>query len=192
MSCIAAHCAVALGVAVALLGLSPGQADARNAAQIARGRYIVVGPGGCGDCHTPGALTGKPDLTRTLDGSDVGWAVPGLGVFVPPNLTPDKRTGLGAWTAEQIVTAFTKGRTPTGRMLAPAMPWRDFAHLSRSDALAVAAYLKSLKPVRHQVPGPFGPGQKVVGVSVMTLLPADAYNALPKPGSQSGEAGRSP
>jgi mono/diheme cytochrome c family protein len=77
---------------------------------------------GCGDCHTPGYFLGKPDMARNLGGSDVGFAIPGLGVFVPPNLTPDKETGLGNRTAKQIVTAVTTGKTPDGRMLAPIMP----------------------------------------------------------------------
>lgn len=186
-----ARCAFTLGVAVTAFALLSGGARAQNAARIARGRYIVEGPGGCGDCHTPGALTGKPDMARPLGGSDIGWAVPGLGVFVGPNLTPDKKTGLGTWTAEQIVTAFTRGRRPDGRILAPAMPWRDFAHLTRSDAFAVAVYLKSLRPVRHAVPGPFGPGQKVT-LPVMTMLPAGVYNRLAKSRSPSGEARRNP
>jgi mono/diheme cytochrome c family protein len=88
-----------------LLGLSLGNASAQDTVQIARGRYLVEGPASCGDCHTPGGLSGKPDLTRYLGGSDVGLAVPGLSVFVPPNLTPDNQTGLGNWTTEQIVTA---------------------------------------------------------------------------------------
>ena len=58
-----------------------------------------------------------------------------------------------------------------------AMPSQDFAHLSRLDALAVAAYLKSLKPVKNAVPDPFGPRQKI-DVPVMTLLPAAVYNRL--------------
>lgn len=184
--------AVALGVVLMLLGQPSDKAAAQDAAQIARGKYNVVGPGGCGDCHTPGALSGKPDMTRELGGSDVGWAVPGLGGFVPPNLTPDKDTGLGNWTAAEIVTAFTKGKTPEGRVLAPAMPWEDFSHLSRSDALAVAAYLKTLKPVKHAVPGRFGPDQQVTGVSVMTVLPADVYDGLPKPAAQSAVPEKTP
>jgi mono/diheme cytochrome c family protein len=187
-----AVCTLLLFMAIAFSTLSPGRVAAQNAALIARGRYIVVGPGGCGDCHTPGSLSGKPDMTRYLGGSDVGWALPGLGVFVAPNLTPDKKTGLGNWTTEEIVTALTKGVRPDGRMLAPIMPWQDLAHLSRSDALAVAAYLKSIKPVNHAVPGPFAPGEKVVGVSVMTMLPADAYNSLPKPGARPAAAGSKP
>ena len=62
-------------------------------------------------------------------------------------------------------------------MLSPAMPTQGFAHLSRLDALAVAAYLKSLKPVKNAVPGPFGPSQKI-DVPVMILLPAAVYNSL--------------
>ena len=177
MYCVIARCTIALSVAVMLLGLSLGNASAQDTVQIARGRYLVEGPAGCGDCHTPGGLSGKPDQTRHLGGSDVGLAVPGLGVFVPPNLTPDNETGLGNWTTEQIVTAFTKGTRPDGRMLSPAMPTQGFAHLSRLDALAVAAYLKSLKPVKNAVPDPFGPRQKI-DVPVMILLPAAVYNRL--------------
>ena len=177
MYCIVARCTIALTVAVVLLGPSLGNVSAQDMAQIARGRYLVEGPAACGDCHTPGGLSGKPDLTRYLGGSDVGLAVPGLGVFVPPNLTPDNETGLGNWTTEQIVTAFTKSRRPDGRMLSPAMPTQGFAHLSRLDALAIAAYLKSLEPVKNAVPGPFGPSQKI-DVPVMILLPAAVYNRL--------------
>jgi hypothetical protein len=63
--------------------------------QVARGKYLTsVIP--CTDCHTPGIFLGKPDMTRYLGGSDVGFDVPGLGVFYGPNLTPDKETGLGS------------------------------------------------------------------------------------------------
>ena len=134
-----------------------------------RGEYLVH-IGGCGDCHTPGYFLGKPDLARYLGGSDVGFELPGLGTFVGPNLTPDGKTGLGAWSEEQIVTAIQTGQTPEGRILAPVMPWRDFAHLTKSDAFAIAAYLKSLKPVEHKVAGPFGPDEKAT-VFVMKVVP---------------------
>jgi hypothetical protein len=63
---------------------------------VERGQYLV-NFGGCFDCHTPGYFFGKPDMARYLGGSDVGFEIPGLGVFVGPNLTPDKETGLGTW-----------------------------------------------------------------------------------------------
>lgn len=151
-----------------------------NSAIVARGKYLVTF-GSCTDCHTPGSFFGKPDMTRFLGGSDVGFAIPGLGVFVGPNLTPDKKTGLGNWTAEQIVTAFTTGKTPSGRMLAPVMPWHAYAHLTKTDALAIAAYLKSLPPVSHQVGGPYGSTQTPAEF-VMTVVPPAVYSGLPKAG----------
>jgi len=178
MSPIVARCATLFGMAFAIAGAGPASAQAADAKQIARGKYLVTF-GGCSDCHTPGYFLGKPDMAHFLGGSDVGFAIPGLGVFVGPNLTPDKETGLGSWTEEQIVTAITKGERPDGRKLAPIMPWRDFAHLSRADALAIAAYLRSLPPVKHAVAGPFGPDAKV-DVFVMSVLPADVYNGMPK------------
>jgi hypothetical protein len=117
-------------------------------------------------------LLGKPDMSRFLGGSDVGFEVPGLGIFVGPNLTSDHRTGLGDWTRDQIVTAFQTGSRPDGRLLAPIMPWRAYAGLTKSDAAAIAEYLKSLPPVDHKVPGPFGPDEKPA-IFRMFVMPPD-------------------
>lgn len=113
------------------------------AQDIERGRYLV-NLGGCTDCHTPGHLLGKPDNGRYLAGSEVGFEIPGLGVFYGPNLTPDKETGLGSWTDKQIITAIRTGERPDGRLLAPVMPWQAFASLTDADATAMVAYLKHL------------------------------------------------
>lgn len=153
-------------------------AQAQDAA-VLRGKYLVQF-GGCSDCHTPGNFFGKPDMARYLGGSDVGFAIPGMGVFVGPNLTPDKQTGLGTWTVADIVTALQTGARPDGRILAPVMPWQAFSKLTKSDATAIALYLKSLKPVSHKVAGPFGPSEKV-SVFVMPVVPPDVYNSLPQP-----------
>jgi mono/diheme cytochrome c family protein len=142
-------------------------------ASVARGAYLV-GVISCGDCHTPGSFGGKPDMGRMLGGSDVGFAIPGLGVFVGSNLAPDDATGIGKWSVDEIVTAITKGERPDGRQLAPIMPWRSFAGLTPDDARSIALYLKSLKPVSHMVAGPFGPSQAPT-VPVMTVLPCPAY-----------------
>ncbi len=142
---------------------------------IVRGEYLVR-VGGCTDCHTPGHFMGHPDPARFLGGSDVGFGIPGVGVFVGPNLTPDKATGLGTWTEAQIVIAITTGERPDGRMLAPVMPWRGLSVLTKSDALAIAAYLKSLPPVSHKVPGPFG-AAGTPSVMVMSPQPGAAYAA---------------
>jgi mono/diheme cytochrome c family protein len=140
--------------------------------QTERGKYLVS-LGGCNDCHTPGVFLGKPDFSRTLGGSEVGFELPGLGTFHGPNLTPDKETGLGNWTAEEIVTAITKGERPDGRELAPIMPWKSFAVLTKDDALAIVAYLRSLPPVKNKVPGPFGPSETPTSF-VMKVVPPGA------------------
>jgi len=163
-------------VATVIFGASAASAAET---QIERGKYLVT-LGGCGDCHTPGYFLGHPDMKRVLGGSDVGFAIPGLGVFVGRNLTPDKETGLGDWSIEQIVTAITTGKRPNGRILAPAMPWRALSQLTPSDAEAIAAYLKSLPAVNHAVPGPFGPDETPSGLVYM-IVPGDVYASMPKP-----------
>jgi mono/diheme cytochrome c family protein len=154
--------------------------------QVERGKYLV-NLAACTDCHTPGSFLGKPDMTQFLGGSDVGFAIPNLGVFVGRNLTPDKETGLGAWKREQIITALTTGKRPDGRELAPIMPWRAYSKLTPSDASAIAAYLQSLPAVKHTVAGPFGPAEKV-SVFVMNVLPGEVYSGLPAPGASPAAA----
>jgi mono/diheme cytochrome c family protein len=166
-----------LGVA---FGASLGVAHAASR-EVERGKYLIdIIP--CTDCHTPGSFLGHPDMKRYLGGSDVGFAIPHLGVFYGPNLTPDNDTGLGKWTTRQIVTAITEGVRPDGRKLAPPMPSEWFHHLTKADAQAIAAYLKTLPPVKNKVPGPFGPAQKPVGF-VMQVIPADQYIPAPASGA---------
>ena len=135
------------------------QAQQPSPEQIARGKYLVEF-GGCNDCHTPGYFLGKPDMSRYLSGSDVGFEIPGAGVFVGPNLTPNKETGLGNWSKDEIIAALQTGVRPDGRMLSPIMPWPAFAKLTKLDASAIADYLRSLAPVSSKTPGPFGPDEK--------------------------------
>jgi hypothetical protein len=173
---------VLLSSAVLLAGVSlamPLRAAAADQHEIARGKYLVT-IGSCTDCHTPGHFFGKPDMSKYLGGSDVGFAIPHLGVFVGPNLTPDKATGLGDWTTAQIVNAITKGQTPQGRTLAPVMPWHAYASLTKADALAIAAYLKSLPAVSHQVEGPFGPNETPPAF-VMAVIPGAVYAGMVNP-----------
>lgn len=162
-----------LGIA---FGVSFGSAHAADS-RVERGKYLTsVIP--CTDCHTPGTFLGHADMSRYLGGSEVGFEVPGLGVFYGPNLTPDKDTGLGNWTIEQIATAITTGVRPDGRKLAPTMPSEWFQHLTKTDALAIAAYLKTIPPVKNKVPGPFGPTEKPTSF-VMQVIPADKYVPTP-------------
>jgi mono/diheme cytochrome c family protein len=136
--------------------------------KVARGRYLVQF-GGCNDCHTPGYLLGNADHSRYLGGSDVGFQTP-AGTVVGPNLTPDKETGLGTWTDDQIVHAIQSGVTPEGRVLSPLMPWPAFSKLTTADVHAIVAFLRTLPPVKHEVPKPFGPNETPT-VTVLKLVP---------------------
>jgi len=166
----------ALGTALTVIALVGAHAASDK---IARGKYLVEF-GGCNDCHTPGYFLGKPDMNRYLGGSDVAFEIPGLGVFVPRNITADSKTGIGDWTEDEIVTALQTGKRPDGRVLAPIMPWQAFAKLTKDDAHAIAAYLKTLKPVENAVPGPFGPGEKVPTMMFRILPPGQTAAKAPK------------
>jgi hypothetical protein len=139
---------------------------------VARGSYLVV-TALCTDCHTPGFFFGKPDEKRFLGGSDVGFEIPGLGVFHGPNLTPDKETGLGNWSTEEIVTAFQTGVRPDRRILAPIMPWKRLRNSpGRRDGDRSVS--QEPAPVRNKVLGPFGPTEKPTGF-VMKVVPPAKY-----------------
>ena len=139
----------------------PSSEDDDETAQ--RGRYLV-NLLGCASCHTDGALIGQPDAQKTLAGSSIGIAYTNPmvnefpGAVYPSNLTPDPETGLGRWSVEEITTMIRTGRNRHGSQTMTIMPWTSYARLSDADATAIASYLKSLMPVRHQVPKRVMPG----------------------------------
>jgi mono/diheme cytochrome c family protein len=136
-----------LAFAFSAAAVCAAQADEK----LERGKYLAAIMD-CTGCHTRGALVGQPEPAFALAGSNIGFEIPNLGFFYPPNLTPDPETGIGKWTEAQIVTAVRTGVRPDGRQLVPIMPWMSYAALSDADAQALAAYLKSLKPVKNAAP----------------------------------------
>ena len=118
--------------AVATTTLSTAEPARADEALIARGDYLARIMD-CTGCHTPGTMSGKPDMTMYLAGGDVGFEIPGLGIFWPPNLTPDEETGLGSWSVDDILTAVRTGERPDGRILAPIMPYHSYVALSDED-----------------------------------------------------------
>jgi len=150
-----------------------------------RGEYLV-GYGGCNDCHSPKMMTPKgpePDPKRILSGYPADLKLPELpqgiigpekwgglttndltawfgpwGVSFAANLTPDKKTGLGNWTADQFIKTMRTGKhLGVGRDLLPPMPWFSLAVLTDDDLKAVFAYLGSIKPIENMVPQPIPP-----------------------------------
>ncbi len=150
-----AFAALSLFACATLAPLLSAQADE---ALVQRGAYLAAIMD-CAGCHTPHGPQG-PDMTQALHGANYGFQLPGLGTFVPPNLTSDKATGLGDWTAEQIGTAITTGVRPDGRILAPIMPWMSYAAITPEDLAALVAFLQSVPAASYDAPGPWGPSEK--------------------------------
>lgn len=108
-------------------------------ALVGRGRYLAIA-GDCAACHT--ARDGKPYAG--------GHALPTpFGDIPAPNITPDAETGIGRWRFEDFWTALHEGKAPDGKLLYPVFPYTSYTRVTRDDALALFAYLRSLPPV-HQ------------------------------------------
>ena len=117
-----------------------------TAGLIERGEYIVRSVAVCGHCHA--ADPADPDGPLSGGLAFRNWR---LGTVRAANLTPDPVTGLGAWTAAEIVRAVRNGVDNDDRVLAPVMPYAWLSGMSERDALAVARYLGTLQPVRNTV-----------------------------------------
>ena len=99
------------------------------------------------------------NVVAAANGSLMAWAGP-WGVSFAINLTPDKETGIGEWSEEMFIQMARTGNhqgQPNGRDILPPMPWFSMKDLTDADLKAIWAYLKSLPPVKNQVPLPISP-----------------------------------
>lgn len=132
--------------AVAAVAVSVGTATAET--PLERGSYLMNSIVACGNCHTEQTPAG-PAPGRELAG---GMVIPDEGMVARvPNITPDRETGIGAWTDAQIVAAIREGRRPDGSIIGPPMPIVQYRGMSDEDAAAIVAYLRSVKPVSAKV-----------------------------------------
>ncbi len=115
-------------------------ADFPSTDPIARGQYLTLAAD-CRACHT--AKGGAPFA------GGLAFNLP-FGSIWSPNITPDKATGIGGWTDAQFLGALRHGVDDEGHALYPAMPYPAFTYLTDADALAIKAYLFSLKPVHRE------------------------------------------
>ena len=112
--------------------------------RLAYGAYLAGPLGHCIVCHSP-MVEGRRDFTKVGAG---GPPIAGPdGPVVPPNITPDRAHGIGAWTDAQIKRAITQGIDEHGRALSPPMAYRYYARIRASDLDAIVDYLRSLKPL---------------------------------------------
>jgi mono/diheme cytochrome c family protein len=131
--------------ALAVLALLTGSgrpaiaAPAGDQDLVAKGEYLAHA-GDCIACHTnPGGA---------LFAGGFSMATP-FGTIYSSNITPDKETGIGGWTADQFYGAMHTGRFPDGGLIYPAMPFASYTKVTRADCDAIFAYLRSVPPV-HQ------------------------------------------
>jgi mono/diheme cytochrome c family protein len=152
-----------------------------NAAQLRRGQYLVAA-GDCMSCHLREG--GEPFA------GGLGLNTP-FGAIYTSNITPDRETGIGAWTGEQFYHAMHDGKGVHGENLYPAFPYPWFRRASREDVDAIFAYLMSVPPVNYTPPKndlPF-PFNIRSSVGAWNLLFLDTHDFRTDP-SQSAEWNR--
>ncbi len=176
---------------VLLLGLAACSHNNNDSAELVKRGQQLVSMGGCADCHTPKRFDPKvgmpvPDDTHFLAGHPEGAPDPesqpgqtdmavigptftsfkaGFGIVYSRNLTPDRETGLGAWSEQQFIQTMRTGhRQGTGRVLLPPMPWQNLATASDGDLQAIYAYLRTIPAVHNQVPDPKVPAPAIAAI----------------------------
>jgi mono/diheme cytochrome c family protein len=147
-----------------------------------RGTYLMSSIVACGNCHTP----------KGPEGEIPGMKLAGMAPFFEtpeftanaPNITPDKETGIGTWSDEQIISAIREGKRPDGSIIGPPMPIGLYRGLSDRDVGAIVAYLRQVEPVRnaipkseYRIPLPPGYGPPVVSVPDVPSSEQVAYGA---------------
>lgn len=174
---IARHIAT---LAIAAAALVTAAATGFAETPLARGTYLMNSIVACGNCHTPKGPNGKAIEGKELSGGDPIDAP----VFhaIPSNITPDKETGIGNWTDDQIINAIRNGKHPDGTVIGPPMPIAFYRDMSDTDAKAIVAYLRSIKPISnksekstYKIPLPPGYGPPVTHVADVPRTNAVAY-----------------
>jgi mono/diheme cytochrome c family protein len=122
----------------------PWQADPEKDPVAERGAYLVATIGRCGYCHTPRKLSGAPDAQRFLAGTPAGPDGKRA-----PNITPDRATGIGKWSVDDIIGVLTDGHTPEFDFVGGTMAEivTNTARLSAADRRAIAVFIAAVPPV---------------------------------------------
>jgi mono/diheme cytochrome c family protein len=130
----------------------PALKASMDSAVIARGKYLVEGPAHCGSCH----VSGFADMVAGDEGKEVplkgGLKFPmgPLGTIYTRNLTPDRETGIGRYSDQQLFRMMRHGIRPDGLASMPVL--MPFWKMADDDLVAVVSYLRSVAPVENDVP----------------------------------------
>ncbi|MEA3149591.1 MAG: hypothetical protein QOD56_530, partial [Gammaproteobacteria bacterium] len=141
LAAIGAAAYVALNRTDVSAGTAPVIAGAPASADVlARGEYLTRAAD-CAACHT------VPDAHRPFAGG-VAFKLP-IGTIYSSNITADTTNGIGGWSDDEFVRAVREGVRNDGQHLYPAFPYTSYTQLSRSDVLAIKAYLLSLPAIKQ-------------------------------------------
>jgi mono/diheme cytochrome c family protein len=122
----------------------PESALAPHTPDLVNGRTMFL-IGGCASCH---AVPEQEDAIRL--GGGLALNSP-FGVFYVPNISSDKKDGIGGWSEAQFVTAMVKGTSPAGEHLYPALPYVSYQRMRLEDLRDLFAYLKTLPAISGKV-----------------------------------------
>lgn len=169
-----------LGLALAILFAGGAAAQSSNADLVKRGSYLVNGILTCGNCHTPKGPNG--DIMDKAFSGGLSWDEPPFKVTAP-NITPDKETGIGKYTDEQLRKLLRKGIKANGVPVAMVMPSGFYEIMTDRDLDSVIAYLHTLKPVKNKVADPIykmAQGHPIPPGGAKKFTEADLKNKLKK------------
>jgi len=117
---------------------------ARAEPSVERGEYLVQGPAGCGNCHTPLGPDGfvfEQDLGgRLVEKTDAFTAI-------APNITPAGR--VADWSDQELATAIREGIRPDGSVIGPPMPITMYRGLGDEDLASIVMYLRTVPSVEN-------------------------------------------
>ncbi len=132
---------------VAIAALFAFATTARSETPLERGEYLVRGPMGCGNCHTPlgpdGPVAGQELAGRLVEKTADFTAI-------APNITPASR--VAQWSDAELGKAIREGIRPDGTIIGPPMPFTFYRDLSDNDVAAVVAFLRTI-PAAQNDPG---------------------------------------
>jgi len=155
---------------ILVIATSAGASNPYQDDTLEHGNYIVS-IAGCGDCHTPLKAEYQDPTKLTLDQLKVmsfnagaaldedkrfsggrAFDLGPAGILFTRNITPDKETGIGSWSDEQVKLAVKTGISADGKVLFPVMPYHVYNTMADADLDAAIAYLRSVNAVSNKVP----------------------------------------
>lgn len=117
-----------------------------------RGAYLVNAVVLCLGCHSKYDQKADPPVLLSKEGAGQIFFEEGGFRVVAPNITSDPETGIGNWSDDAIARAIREGIAKDGRVLFPIMPYQYFRHMSDEDLASVVVFIRSLPPVRGELP----------------------------------------